>query len=210
MKTTATLQMPSKSTIGWEDLHRRQPSIPGLVTLIVLPMSLIPPAMLYYAGIHYGNEFVAGFGDKQWEYVAVIFFLAELLTFAVMGWLIYELANTPEAPGMTRYGVDDHLEIITESTNTREPRISVHDAYLLAAIAPIPLWLSGFALFIPNLLANIVIALAALAVSCSLVYTGLKGLCRVEEPLIAASCTYTVMAACVMAWGLLLALVWAF
>lgn len=186
MKPTATMQMPSKSTIGWEDLRRRQPSIPGLVTLIVLPMSLIPPAMLYYAGIHYGNDFAPGFGDKPWEYVATIFFLAELLTFAVMGWLIYELANT------------------------REARISVHDAYLLAAIAPVPLWLSGFALSIPNLLANIVVALAALAVSCSLVYTGLKGLCRVEEPLIAASCTYTIMAACVMAWGLLLALVWAF
>lgn len=94
--------------------------------------------------------------------------------------------------------------------NTREAQISVHDAYLLAAIAPIPLWLSALALLIPSLPVVAVVALAALGISCAIVYQGIRGLCHVKEELVAMSITYTVMAASIIAWGLLLAIVWAF
>ncbi|MDN3519258.1 Yip1 family protein [Aquisalimonas lutea] len=186
MSPASILRLPFSSASGWDELRRRQPSLIALVSFIVLPLSLVPPVMLYYAGTQYGEAFGAGFADKQWQFITTIFFLAELLTFAVMGWLIYEVGNT------------------------REARISVHDAYLLAAIAPIPLWLSALALLIPSLPVVAVIALATLGLSCSIVYQGIRGLCHVKEDVVAMSITYTVMAASVIAWGLLLAIVWAF
>lgn len=186
MTPDAIIRLPFSSTAGWEELRERKPSIFLLVVCIVLPLSLIPPVMLYHAGTNYGDAIAPGFGDKQWEFITTIFFLAELLTFAVMGWLIHEVANT------------------------RGAQITVHDAYLLAAIAPIPLWLSALGLFIPSLLVNAIISLAALGLACSIVYHGLRGLCRMREGIEAMWITYTVMAASVMAWGLLMAIVWAY
>jgi len=180
------IQIPFSSSTGWDELRSRQPSIVSLVMFIVLPMSLIPPVMLYYAGTHYGDAFIPGFGDKSWQFITTIFFLSELLSFAVMGWLIHEVAGT------------------------HHPEISLHDTYLLAALAPIPLWLSALGLLIPNLVVNMFIALAALAASCLLVYHGLQGLKLIREDVEAMSVTYTIMAASVIAWAILLSIVWAF
>jgi len=153
----------------------------------VLPLSLLPPVLLYYAGTHYGDAFAAGFGERPWHYITTILFLAELLTFFVMGWLIHAVVNTE---GMS---------------------ISYHDAYLLAALAPLPLWSASLALLVPDLLFNVGVVLAALGVSCSLIYHGLQGLCqRGDDDVVAMSATYTVMAAGVLAWGMLMAIVWAF
>jgi hypothetical protein len=186
MSPSLFMRMPFSSTAGWESLRQRQPSIVLIVTCIVLPLSLIPPVMLYYAGTTHGDALASGFGAKQWEFITTIFFLAELLTFAVMGWLIHEVGNS------------------------RGAEISVYHAYLLAALAPIPLWLSAFGLFIPSLAANAVISLGALGLACSIVYHGLHGLCRMREDIEAMWITYIVMAASVIAWGLLLAIVWAY
>ncbi len=180
------LQTPFSSSTGWDELRSRRPSIVSLVIFIVLPLSLIPPIMLYYAGTHYGDAFILGFGDKSWRFITTIFFLAELLTFAVMGWLIHEVAGT------------------------HHPKITLHDTYLLAALAPIPLWLSALGLLIPSLVVNMVIALVALAASCLLVYHGLQGLNLVREDVEAMSVTYTIMAASVIAWAVLLSIIWAF
>ena len=103
-----------------------------------------------------------------------------------MGWLIHEVAGT------------------------HHPEINLHDAYLLAALAPIPLWLSALGLLIPSLAVNMAIALAALAASCLIVYHGLQGLKLVQEDVEAMSVTYTIMAASVIAWAMLLSLIWAF
>ncbi|WP_227369740.1 Yip1 family protein [Halomonas sp. M20] len=186
MTPISLMQLPFSSTQGWKELSRRQPSVQLLVLCIVLPMSLIPPLMLYYAGTHYGDAFMSGFADKQWRFITTIFFLAELLTFAVMGWLIYEIANT--------------------SKNA----LSIHDAYMLAALAPIPMWLSALALWVPSLAFNIIVALIALGVSCSLVYHGLKGLAREQDEMETMSAAYTIMSASVLAWGLLIAVAWAY
>lgn len=187
MNLTTILCLPFTRTLGWKELQQRQVSIPALAWLVVLPMSLLPPVLLYYAGTHYGDTFVAGFGERPWRYITTILFLAELLTFFVMGWLIHSVANTEEMS------------------------ISYHDAYLLAALAPLPLWSASMALLIPSLLVNALVVLAALGISCSLIYHGLQGLCeRRDNDVVAMSTTYTVMAAGVLAWGLLMAIVWAY
>lgn len=187
MNPRAIARLPFSASTTWDEVRRDpRPSIAALVTFIVLPLSLIPPIMLYFAGVTYGDDLAPGFGDKEWRFITTIFFLAELLTFAVMGWLIYEVGNT------------------------RGARITVHDAYLIAAIAPIPLWLSAFGLFIPSLAINALISLAALGLACRIAYHGLRSLCRIREEVEVQWITYIVMAACVMAWGLLLGTIWAF
>ncbi|MCH4562697.1 YIP1 family protein [Halomonas sp. EGI 63088] len=187
MNVSTILYLPFSRTAGWKELQQRQVSIPALAWLIVVPLSLLPPVMLYYAGTHYGDDFVPGFADRPWRHITTILFLAELLTFFVMGWLIHSVVHS------------------------HEMSISYHDAYLLAALAPLPLWSSSVVLAVPSLLLNALAVLMALCISCSLIYHGLQGLCqRRDDDVTAMAATYTIMAAGGLAWGLLMAIVWAY
>ncbi|MGO3698849.1 MULTISPECIES: YIP1 family protein [Halomonas] len=151
-------------------------------------MSLLPPLMLYYAGTHYGDTFMTGFAEREWRFITTILFLAELLTFFIMGWVIHAVVN----------GVE-------------QLSISYKNAYLLATLAPLPLWISALALWVPSLFFNVIVGLAALGVSCSLIYHGLQALCtRNELDVATISATYTIMSAGILGWGVLLAVVWAY
>lgn len=89
--------------------------------------------------------------------------------------------------------------------------VSYHDAYLVAAIAPLPLWLSSLALLVPMLLFNVLVVVIALAVSIALVYQGCKTLTHAStDDVVSMSATYTIIAAAFMAWVLLLLIVWAY
>lgn len=187
MTISSKLKLPFTNDGGWQGLQRRQPSIPFLAWVVVLPLSLLPPVLLYYAGTHYGDDFMSGFGGKEWRFITTILFLAELLTFFVMGWLIHSVVEG--------YGL----------------KMSYQDAYLLAAIAPIPLWLSSVALLLPYLWVSVVAVLVALGLSCTLIYHGMQALCqREEDDVVLMSATYTVISASVLAWGILMAVVWAY
>ena len=188
MKVMAYMKMPFSYHEGWQELKAKSPSIPLLAWCVVLPMSLLPPVMLYFAGTHYGDAFMTGFADREWRFITTILFLAELLTFFIMGWVIHAIVN-----------------------GTEQLSISYQDAYLLAALAPLPLWASSMALWVPNLLFNTLVALAALVISCSLIYHGLQALCtRKEHDVVTISATYTIMSAGILGWGLLLAVIWAY
>ena len=119
------------SAKGWSVLQQKNLSIPALAWLLVVPLSFVPPVVMYYAGTHYGDSFLPGFGDKDWHFITTTLYLAELLTFFVMGWLIQSV-------------LEGH-----------KLQVSYHDAYLVAAIAPLPLWLSSLALLVPVLLFNV-------------------------------------------------------
>jgi len=167
----------------WLDLENIPPSLANLFSSLVLPLSALPPLLLYYAGTHYGDVFADGSGGKPWAMIAIVFFLAEMLTFLGMGWFIGQVAAVLKAP------------------------ISAHDAYMLAGIAPAPLWLSSLALLVPSFAFNAVIVLMALAASCSLIYHGVYALCHMREETTAAAITQTVMGAGLAAWALLLLIV---
>ncbi|MCW4148114.1 YIP1 family protein [Halomonas janggokensis] len=188
MNLLTAAQMPFNHQVGWQELSGRQPSIPALAGWLVLPMSLLPPIMLYFAGTHHGDALMPGFADREWRFITTILFLAELLTFFMMGWVIHTVVN-----------------------GTQALSIDYPDAYLLAALAPLPLWASSLILLIPNLLLNVLVVLAALGVSCSLIYHGLQALCgRHDHDMATMSATYTIMSAGVLAWGVLMALTWAY
>lgn len=171
----------------WLELQRQNFSIAFLAWAVVVPLSFLPPVLLYYAGTHYGDAFLAGFADKEWRFITTILFLAELLTFFVMGWFIRAVLE------------GNKLEI------------SYQDAYLLAAVAPIPLWLSSLALLIPVLAVSVLAVAVGMFLSCALVYQGVRSLChRSDNDVVTMSATYTIMAASLLAWGILMATVWAF
>ena len=176
-------QMLVSSTKGWPELEKARPSIARVFLLLVLPLSLLPPIMLHFAGGHYGDVLFAGMPARQWSLIAVIFFLAEMITFAAMGWLIKEISDT--------YKVE----------------ISLHDAYLLAAISPIPLWLSSLALLVPSLAFGVGVSFVGLCVSCAIIYHGIYAFCHMNEEIAAAGFTFAVISAGLLAWVMLMVLV---
>lgn len=171
------------SNEGWPELEAIHPAVSRLFALLVLPLSMLPPIMLYFAGTYYGDEILSGFSAKPWALIATLFFVAEMMTFIVMGWLIKAIAEANSAD------------------------IDTHDAYMLAGIAPIPLWLSSLGLLVPSLLFNAVVSIAALGLACSIIYHGIYALCHMHEEVVAASITQTVIGAGLIAWALLLVMI---
>lgn len=147
-----------------------------------MPMSLLPPAMVFVAGEQHGSVFLPSAIVSDWGYIAAIFFFCELVSVALMGWLVKEVAS---------------------SWNSR---VTFGQAYLLAAISPIPLWFSSLGLLVPSLAFNAVLSIAALVVSCGLVFQGVRGLCKISEELEAAMITQIVFGAGMLVWGVLLLL----
>jgi hypothetical protein len=183
MKLISLSQLPFSTAQGWPDLEKVHPGMFKVFAFIVLPLSLLPPAMLYYAGTNYPEAFFKGAAGKAWGEIGAVFFLAEMLTFLGMGWLIKQVADSNQL------------------------KIDHHDAFLLAAIAPIPLWLSSLALLVPSLAFNAGLSLVALGLSCGIIYHGIEGLCHMCEDVTAAAIVQTVIGAGLTAWVLLLMLV---
>ena len=171
------------SDVGWLELEKGQPALARLLAYVVLPIALLPPLMLYLTGASHGDAFVTGFGGKPWGLIATVFFVAEMIGLLLMGWLISRVAAAHRL------------------------RVSSHDAYVIACIAPIPLWLSSLGLMVPNLGFNAAVSVAALAATCGLVYHGVSALAHTREEISALGITQTVMGAGLVIWALLLGLI---
>lgn len=176
-------KMAVSSSGGWHEVENAHPSIAKLFAYLVLPLSVLPPAMLYFAGKHYGDNFITGFGSRHWELISTVFFLGELATFGAMGWLTKQITKFNQAD------------------------ISTHDAYMLAGIAPVPLWLSSLGLLVPSLMFNAGVSLVALAMTCGLVYHGVYALCHMREEVSAMAITQAVFGAGMAAWAILLMII---
>lgn len=187
MKMINILSLPFDRGGGWEQLRQTDISMPILGLLVILPMSLLAPVLLYYAGTHYGNEYLTGFADKDWRTITIMVFLAELVTFLLLGWMIHAVTDS--------HGVT----------------MSHNSAYLLATVALLPLWSSSLALLVPQLWVSLVAIPGALVISCLLVYHGIQAMCqRSDHDVVAMSATYLVMAASLLLWGVLIGGAWEF
>ncbi|MBZ0106104.1 MAG: YIP1 family protein [Sulfuricella denitrificans] len=178
-------KMVISSSEGWPELAKIHPAIIRVFFFLVLPFSLLPPAMLYLSSIYYGDSIIAGFGSRPWELISPLFFIAEMVTFVAMGWLIKQIA-------------EDH-----------QVDVDYHDAYVLAAITPVPLWLSSLGLLVPSLAFNMVVSILALGASCALIYHGIYALCHMHEEVTAASITQAVIGAGLSSWAILLVVIMA-
>lgn len=181
MNLQSLFSLPLSADAGWPEIVERPPGLPRLLLFVVLPLSALPAAMLWWSGTSDGGLLRDAFGHRPWAGVAAAFYLAEILTVLGMGWLIRRVADTQELS------------------------LDRHDAWMLAAITPIPMWLSSLGLLLPNLPAAAFIAFAGLGLSCGLMYHGLMAVCRTREEVLAAGVVQIVIGAGLIAWACLLA-----
>lgn len=178
-------RMPFSPKAAWLELAKIDSKVARIFWFLVVPLSLLPPAMLYLAGSHYGDMFFAGYSSKPWGHVAIIFFLGEIASVTLMGWVIKHVANAWDA------------------------QVSFRNAYRLAAVAPIPLWVSSLGLFVASLAFNVALTFAALALSCGLIFQGVRSFCQiseVEDIAQAAEITRIVFGVGLIVWALFMSL----
>lgn len=77
----------------------------------------------------------------------------------------------------------------------------------MASLGPVPLWLWSLALFIPNLLSNVVVGGLALLCSVGLIYHGAYALFGMREDLKAMQMAMVIAGTGLLAWLLLVQLV---
>lgn len=169
---------------GWTDLIQLHPTVTKLFTLYVMPMSLIPPAMFLYSMLVTPGsvfpELVPHITPFEAITAAVAFYLAELAMVALMGSIIQQMGDVVD----------------------KKPPYS--ESFILAAVAPTPLWLSALALFVPSTwFAGAVVALAWVA-SAALIYHGVYPLFKLEDKSKSRLMGSFVLTAGVIAWGALL------
>lgn len=169
---------------GWDDLIQVHPTVSKMFTTFVVPMSLIPVAMLLYALlVTPGAVFpalVPAVTVGEAIGVAVAFFIAELLMVALMASIIQQMGDLVD----------------------RNP--TYPDAFMLAAVAPTPLWLSALALFIPvTWIVGVVVAIAWVA-SAALIYHGVYPLFKLENHKKSRVMGTSVLFAGIVAWFSLL------
>ena len=167
---------------GWTFLDKVHPSVAKTFLLWVLPLSIIPPAMLLYAWHSYHEAYLSEISQVQAIGIAGLFFVTELVVVPLMGAVIQRLGDVVGA------------------------RPDYHDAFMLAAIAPTPLWIAPLALFAPSLLANLLALSVALMASAMLIYQGVYQTYHVKDEGQSLLLAGSVLAAGLVAWASLMIL----
>jgi hypothetical protein len=166
---------------AWSELGKDRSAPAGSLAWLVLPLSLLPPAVLAYAAA--GHPLLQTAAAAPWERIAVAFFVAEIVAFAGMGWLIRTLG--------ARYKID----------------VGWRDAYLLAAVCPVPMWLSSLGLLVDNMGITLAIGLAGMWLSEALAFRRTHALGRGRGEPEATGFASSVVGAGLVAWALLLMLI---
>lgn len=173
-------QMLVSEKRGWEDIDRSHFSHKWFFRSLVLPMSLLPPALYAYAElVHPGSIFalsVPALTPMQLLVMGVVFYGMQVAMVAYMAMFVRNVS-------LAR----DH-----------DPGYDA--AYSLAAIAPIPLWLSSLSLLVPS--TGVVLAVGALAwaASIALLRHGVRPLLHVRDEQTAHYIANVVTICGVVAW----------
>lgn len=168
---------------AWLLLSRSHPSLVRIFFALVFPLSLLPPAMIYYAGTYHGDQFMVGFSGRDWVSIALLFLGAELATVTAMGPAIHWIAELQEI------------------------QADKAGAVLLAFFAPIPLWLCSLSLFVPSFLFCMLMCCLGLLAACLIIYHGTAVLLKCRDEAKTTAISYGIMAAGLIAWALLLLIV---
>ncbi|AOX99789.1 Yip1 family protein [Jeongeupia sp. USM3] len=168
---------------GWDELKARHPASLRILLSLVIPLSLLPAAMILYAGGINGAYYAPDAPFSRWIAVSVIFFCAEIITVSLMATVIRQIAA------------------IRDFSTDRD------SAYLLAALGAVPLWLSALTLFVPSIAFNAFCGMVGLGASFCLLYHGVPSLLGTSEDIEAQDVAYLVMSVGAAAWALLCAIV---
>lgn len=148
-------QMPHY--VGWEAFTRNHISVLKLFLFYALPLSVVPPAMIYYAGVEYGGHLLPSLSPMRLDVISIVFFIAELVMTFVVAFIVQRM---------------------TEVADTKP---AFEDAYKLAVVVPTPLWLAPLFLFIPSFDLNITIGALALILSGVLLFYSVPPILKVKE-----------------------------
>lgn len=169
---------------GWDEVEHSHHDHRWFFLHVALPMSLLPPALYAFAEmVHPGAIFplsVPALSATQLLVTGVVFYIAQLLMVPYMAMLIQRVSM-----------VRNH-----------DP--GYDQAFALATIAPIPLWLGSLAMLVPNLAFNVVIAVLAMASSIALIRHGVRPLLHVADDKVARYVANMVTMAGIAAWIVLL------
>lgn len=176
-------KMPFSFHGGWDTVIAVHPSIIKTFLLLVLPFSLVPPAVLLYAGSDPASLLRLNTAPASWQAIALVFLVAELLTVPLMGWLIRSCAAE------------------------RKIAANFKDTFLLAAIIAIPMWLSSLGLLLPELWSMVALGLAGLMAAASLLYHGTYVVLKMDDQFEAQSLSYQVFGVGALVWAMLSAYV---
>lgn len=167
-------------TEGWSDIAQKHPTARRLLLALVAPMSLLPPLMYAYAErMNPGAVFplsVPAVSSTQLLATGIVLFAVQLVMVSFMASAIQRMSMA-----------QDH-----------DP--GYEQAYTLAAIAPVPLWLSSLALFVPSLAFNVIVVIAAWIGTVALIRHGVRPLLRVDDAAKAHYIANMVTMAGVSAW----------
>lgn len=172
-------KMPFSFQEGWDEVGVVHPSVLKTFFLLVLPLSLLPPAMLMYAGAHHAQAYMIDADLSHWLELAQVFFAAELITVPLMGMVIKQVAST--------------RHICTDFGAT----------YQLAAITAVPMWLSSLGLAIPRMWPMIAVIVLGLGIAASVLYRGCYYVLKMRDPMDAQLLSCEVFAFGAMMWALL-------
>lgn len=169
---------------GWEDIDRSRFSHRWFFRSVVMPLSLLPPVLYIYAELmHPGAVFplsVPAMTGTQLLVIGVVFYAMQLAMVGYMAMLIQRMAlGRDHDPGYD-------------------------GAYALAAIAPVPLWLSSLSLLVPStgfVMATVMVAWVA---SIALLRHGVRPLLHIRDAPTARYVADVVTLAGVAAWIALL------
>lgn len=162
---------------GWDYLAHSHMPVASMFLLYALPLSLVPPLMIYYAGTNYGGDLLPEFTRSQLQSIGVVFFLVETAMLFLMATVIRRLG-----------------EVI-------DIKPSYEDAFKLAVIAPTPLWLAPLAMFIPSFEVNLTVGALAILATGSLIYFGVPAIFKIDEKGHAMLLSGTIYAAGLVAWA---------
>lgn len=171
---------------GWPEIVRMHPSARRMFLAYVMPMSLIPAAMVVYSMFVTPGavfpETVPHITGVEATALFLTFYVAQLLMVPLMASIIQQMGDVVKA------------------------RPDYHSAFMLAAIAPTPLWLCALVLFIPSIwLAMIALAVAWVA-SAALIYHGVEPLFQLEDHSKSRTMGSFILSAGVVAWFALMAI----
>lgn len=169
-----------KPTAGWEALMASQPSMHRLFLLHVLPFSMIPPAMIYFVGKSRTILFFDLLPGNKLILVSLILFFVQLVVVPVMASIIRQLAEI----------ADSHP--------------TYREAFILAAVAPTPLWMAPVFLVVPDIIVNIGITSLAMMASAGFIYYGIPTVFKIKEQGHVYLLFGAVLMAGATAWGFLM------
>jgi len=180
MSLSSLPRMFFSSTEGWQEVSRVRHSVARLCLTLVLPLSVIPPAMFAFSAVAYpGSVFPVmepPLEAREVLLVATTFFFAEVAMVFLMASIVQHIGEVGDV------------------------RPSYEDAFTFAAIAPVPLWLAPLALFVPNVWVDALILVVAWVGCVALIRHGIRPLFKTEDEDKARLMAEFIVGAGVMAW----------